>query len=145
MEAIYTGQIKPNGISLQCTQIQSPREMFDRAVVNMEFDVTEMSTSEHIAMNCQGTNPFVAIPVFPSKAFRHGFVTINSDAGIHEAKDLAGKRIGLPLYTQTAAIWCRGFLAEDYGVDLSEVTWVEGAIPVPGPHGNPEAPPPQII
>ncbi|MFM1813955.1 MAG: hypothetical protein RLZ98_650 [Pseudomonadota bacterium] len=141
MEALLTGQIKPEGLELAGTAIQSPREMFDRAVVGREFDVTEMSTSEHIAMHCAGDNPFVAIPVFPSKVFRHGFITINRNAGIREPKDLAGKRIGLPLYTQTAAIWCRGVLAEDYGVDLSGVTWVEGAVPVPGPHGSPEPPP----
>ncbi len=141
MEALHTGEVTPDGISLKGTQIQSPRELFDRAVNDRAFDIAEMSSSEHIAMYCAGTNPFVAIPVFPSKVFRHGFITINTNAGIRTPADLAGKRIGLPLYTQTAAIWCRGLLQDDYGVDLSDVTWVEGAVPTPGSHGNPDPPP----
>lgn len=141
MEALLRGDITPEGIELEATAIQSPREMFDRAVVDREFDISEMSTSEHIAMHCAGDNPFVAIPVFPSKVFRHGFITINRKAGISAPKDLEGRRIGVPLYTQTAAIWCRGVLQEDYGVDLEDVTWVEGAVPVAGPHGYAEPPP----
>lgn len=141
MEPLLSGAISPEGIELDTTAIQSPREMFDRAVVDREFDVTEMSTSEHVAMYCQGDSPFVAIPVFPSKVFRHGFITISRQANIKEPKDLAGRRIGLPLYTQTAAIWCRGVLQEDYGVDLSGVTWIEGAVPNPGPHGYGTPPP----
>ena len=71
-------------------------------------------------MTAGGSNPFVAIPVFPSKAFRHSFICVNRQAGIREPKDLAGKRIGVNLFTITASIWLRGDLENVYGVDLSK-------------------------
>jgi len=82
----------------------------------------------------------VALPVFPSRVFRHGYIFINTRAGIRTAKDLAGKRIGLPLYTQTAALWLRGHLAHQFGVDLSTIRWVQGAVEEGGTHGKPHAP-----
>jgi len=82
----------------------------------------------------------VALPVFPSRVFRHGYIFINTRAGIHTAKDIEGKRVGLPLYTQTAALWLRGHLAHQFGVDLSTIHWVQGAIEEGGTHGKPHAP-----
>jgi 4,5-dihydroxyphthalate decarboxylase len=79
--------------------------------------------------------------VFPSRVFRHGYIFINTGAGIRTAKDLEGKRIGLPLYTQTAAIWARGHLAHQFGVDLDTIHWVQGAVEEAGSHGVPHAPP----
>ena len=73
--------------------------------------------------------------------FRHGYIFINTRAGIRTAKDLQGKRVGLPLYTQTAAIWARGHLAHQFGVDLSSIRWVQGAVEDTGTHGKPHAPP----
>jgi 4,5-dihydroxyphthalate decarboxylase len=92
-------------------------------------------------MTAKGISPFIAIPVFPSKAFRHAFICVNRNSGIKEPKDLAGKRIGTPLYTQTAAIWIRGDLEDKYGVDLSGVQWIQGAVEKAGTHGDPPAPP----
>ncbi|MAF47348.1 MAG: hypothetical protein QF393_16095 [Rhodospirillales bacterium] len=145
MEALMNGEVDIDGIELQFDAIQAPREIFDRMVQNQEFDASELSTSEFISMTGQsaklGDCPFVALPVFPSKAFRHGFICINKNAGINGPKDLAGKRIGTPLYTQTAAIWIRGMLETDYGVDLSGVHWLQGAIEKAGSHGNAKVPP----
>ena len=104
------------------------REIFDRMVGKQEFDVSELSLAEHIVMVANGDSPFVALPVFPSKAFRHGFICINKGSGIETPKDLTAKRIGVPLYTMTAAIWIRGDLQNVYGVDLSQVRWVQGAV-----------------
>ena len=70
----------------------------------------------------------MALPVFPSRVFRHGYIYINRKAGIREPKDIAGKRVGVPLYTMTAAVWIRGHLMHQYGVDLSGCRWLEGAI-----------------
>jgi 4,5-dihydroxyphthalate decarboxylase len=81
------------------------------------------------------------LPVFPSRAFRHSFIAIHEGSGIRSPKDLAGKRIGVPLYTMTAAIWIRGFLANDHGVDLSGVTWVQGSINSASSHGSPSVMP----
>ena len=84
-----------------------------------------------------GDKTFVAIPVFPSRVFRHGHITVNRHAGIKTPKDLEGKRVGVPLYTQTAAVYIRGLLQHEYDVDLSTIHWVQGALNVPGPHGEP--------
>jgi 4,5-dihydroxyphthalate decarboxylase len=80
------------------------------------------------------------LPVFPSRVFRHGYVFINARAGIRTPKDLEGKRVGVPLYTQTAALWARGHLADQFGVDLSRIRWVQGAVEEAGTHGKPHAP-----
>lgn len=139
MEPLRTGEIKPEGIALDYIPIQAPREIFDRMVGKREFAMSELSLSEFVAQSARGDCPFVALPVFPSKAFRHGFICINRQAGIEKPADLSGKRIGVPLYTMTAAIWIRGILQHDYGVDLSSVTWVQGAVEKAGSHGTPHA------
>ena len=141
MEALNYGLIPVEGIDLNFIEIQAPREIFDRMVGSQEFDLSEMSLAEYITMTAKGTSPFVALPVFPSKAFRHAFICVNRGAGIREPKDLAGKRIGTPLYTQTAAIWIRGDLENIYGADLSDVQWIQGAVEKAGTHGDPPAPP----
>lgn len=141
MEALRYNLIEIEGIDLNFLPIQAPREIFDRMVGGQEFDVSELSLAEYVTMTANGTSPFIALPVFPSKAFRHGFICVNRHAGIEEPKDLAGKRIGTPLYTMTAAIWIRGDLENIYGVDLSDVQWVQGAVEKPGTHGDPPAPP----
>lgn len=141
MEALNYGLIDVEGIDLNFIEIQAPREIFDRMVGSQEFDVSEMSLAEYVTMTAKGISPFIGIPVFPSKAFRHGFICVNRNAGIAGPKDLAGKRIGTPLYTQTAAIWIRGDLENVYGVDLSGVQWVQGAVEKAGTHGDPPAPP----
>jgi 4,5-dihydroxyphthalate decarboxylase len=141
MEALRYGMVAVEGIDLNFIPIQAPREIFDRMVGGREFDVSELSLAEYITMRARGTSPFIAIPVFPSKAFRHSFICVNRNAGIETPADLAGKRIGTPLYTMTAAIWIRGDLENIYGVDLSAVQWIQGAVEKPGTHGLPPAPP----
>jgi len=136
MLALHTGEVKPAGIDLNFLAIDEPRRIFDRMGRNLEFDACEMSSSEVISRLASGRNEMVALPVFPSRVFRHGFITVNRKA-VKAPKDLAGKRIGVPLYTQTAAVFMRGLLAEDYGVDLAGVQWVEGAINAAAPHGHP--------
>ena len=121
MQALYTGEVRPEGIDLDFLAIDSPREIFDRLSGKGEFDVAEMSSSEFISRKSAGQCPFVAIPVFPSRAFRHGFIAVNRRSGIRSPKDLEGKRVGVPLYTMTAAIWIRGHLQHEYGVDLSTI------------------------
>jgi 4,5-dihydroxyphthalate decarboxylase len=96
-----------------------------------------MSCSEYISRIAAGDHSFCAIPVFPSRSFRHSFITINKKSGIEKPTDLFGKRIGVPLYTMTAAVWIRGHLIHDYQVDLSQVKWVQGSINSPTPHGEP--------
>jgi 4,5-dihydroxyphthalate decarboxylase len=97
-----------------------------------------MSSSEFIRHAVRGDCPMVAIPVFPSRVFRHGYIAIDKRQ-VREPKDLAGKRIGVPLYAMTAAIFIRGLLQHDHGVDLSGMTWVEGGINDTKPHGAPSS------
>src|ERR1700716_2077522 len=118
MEAIREGAVPIEGIDLNCITLRSGREDFDRIVGGREFGGAELSASEFISLTGRGDCPFVALPVFPSRVFRHGYIFINTRSGIRAAKDLEGKRIGLPLYTQTAAIWTRGHLQHQFGVDL---------------------------
>ncbi len=141
LEAIREGIVEVEGVDLTCLTLKSGRDVFDRMVGGQEFDVAELSASEFISLAGGGDGRFVALPVFPSRVFRHGYIFINNRCGIRTAKDLEGKRIGLPLYTQTAAIWARGHLAHQFGVDLGSVRWVQGAVEDAGTHGKPHAPP----
>ena len=134
---LYTKEVEPNGIDLDFTVIDSPREIFDRMAGGLEFDACEMSGTEYITRLAAGDCPFVAIPVFASRMFRHGFIVINTRSGIKTPNDLEGRRIGVQLYTMSAAMWIRGMLQHEYGVDLSTIRWVQGAIDGAGSHGTP--------
>jgi 4,5-dihydroxyphthalate decarboxylase len=144
MQALYTGDVKPEGIDLTFRVEDFPRRLFDSAMAEQQFDVCEMSSSDYITRVANGSCPFVAIPVFPSKMFRHGMIAINRRSGIRTAKDLEGRRVGVMRYTMTAAVWQRGHLQNDYGVDLSTIEWVEGAINSAGSHGVPTIIPPGV-
>jgi 4,5-dihydroxyphthalate decarboxylase len=139
-DALRTGDVAVEGIDLNFLAIEAPREIFDRMGGRQEFDVAEFSSSEFISRLARGGCPFVALPVFPSRVFRHGYIYVNRKSDIRTPQDLAGKRVGVPLYTMTAAVWIRGHLVHQYGVDLSTIRWVEGAINEPGRHGDPSAP-----
>ena len=141
MGAIRAGEVVPEGLDLNCITFAAGREIFDRMVGGLEFDIAELSASEFISLMGRGDCPFVALPVFPSRVFGHGYIFVNARAGIRSPKDFEGKRVGVPLYTQTAAIWARGHLVHEFGVDLGAIHWVEGAVEQAGSHGRPHAPP----
>jgi 4,5-dihydroxyphthalate decarboxylase len=140
MLALQTGEIKPDGIDLNFLVMDNPRQIFDRMSNNLEFDACEMSSSEFVTRFAAKKLPFVALPVFASRVFRHGFIVVNRKH-IRSAADFAGKRVGIPLYTQTAAIFIRGLMQHDLGIDLDKIEWVEGAINEPGAYGNPSVMP----
>jgi 4,5-dihydroxyphthalate decarboxylase len=140
MLALQTGDIKPDGVDLNYLVMDNPREIFDRMNGRLEFDACEMSSSEFVSRHAANKLPYVALPVFASRVFRHGFIVVNRKA-VKSAKDLEGKRIGVPLYTQTAAIFIRGLMQHDLGIDLSSIEWVQGAINEPGAYGNPSVMP----
>jgi 4,5-dihydroxyphthalate decarboxylase len=133
---VYTGAVPVEGVDLNFVNIDSPREIFDRMSGGREFDACEYSSSEFISRFAAGQCPFVALPVFPSRSFRHSFIAVNRRL-VKTPKDLEGQRIGLPMYTMTASIFIKGLLQRDCGVDLSNVQWVEGQINGVEPHGNP--------
>lgn len=131
-EALRTGVVRPEGIDLTYVAIQSPPEIFARMVATQSFDVSEMSCAHALIRKGRGEFPFVALPVFPSRMFRHGYVFVNTSRGIRNPKDLEGKRVGVPEYSQTAAVWVRGFLQHEYGVALDTIRWVTGGVNAPG-------------
>lgn len=140
MEPLYTGEIKPEGIDLNFIVHNHPRDVFDRMMGGHEFDACEMSMSEYICRYAAGERDFVAIPVFPSRAFRHSFIVVDGRT-IRKPSDLNGKKIGVPLYTMTAAVWIREVLKQQ-GVDLSSIEWIEGSMETPGKYGKPTTLPP---
>ncbi len=131
MQALKDGVIKPEGIDLRYIEIQSPPEIFARMLKTGSFDVAEMSSAHYIIMKSRGDFPYIALPVFPSRLFRHGFIFINRNSRIVDPTDLAGKRIAVQEYRQSAGVWIRGILKSEYGVDFSGVSWVEGGVDTP--------------
>jgi 4,5-dihydroxyphthalate decarboxylase len=109
----------------------SPEEMFFRAFRTQEFDISELSFSSYAVKLADGTCPYVAIPVFLSRAFRHTSIYVREDR-IKRPEDLKGARVGLPEYQLTANVWARGLLEDDYGVKPSDITWIRGGIDEPG-------------
>ncbi len=137
MQPLYTGEVKVDGVDLNFIAIDQPRPIFDRMSGGEEFDVAEYSSSEFVQRFAAGRCPFVAIPVFPSRAFRHGFIAVHRKAAIRSPRDLEGRRVGVPLLTMTAAIYINGLLQHEYGVDLRKIHWVQGAMNTAGAHGSP--------
>ena len=129
--ALMDGSAQPDGIDL--TYLNLPvEETFFRMLRNGEFDVAEMSLSSYAVSMFREPRPFVAIPIFPSRFFRHSSIYINANAGIREPRDLIGKRIGTPEFQMTAPVWIRGILAEHYGVPVDSVTYYTGGEEEPG-------------
>jgi 4,5-dihydroxyphthalate decarboxylase len=128
---LLEGRIQPDGIDL--TYLNMPvEETFFRMLRHQEFDVAEMSLSSYAVSLANPGRPFIAIPVFPSRFFRHSCIYVNADAGIREPKDLIGKRIGNPEYQMTAPVWIRGILQDEYGVPVDGVTYYTGGEEEPG-------------
>jgi 4,5-dihydroxyphthalate decarboxylase len=130
-QALQTGAVQAEGIRLNYVPL-GPEEMFWRMSSFKEFDASEMSLSNHVTMVSRGDTSFVAIPVFPSRFFRHSCVFINVASAIGKPQDFKGKRIGVAEYSMTAAVWVRGFLADDYSVKASDVHWFTGGQEEPG-------------
>lgn len=106
--------------------------MFFRAFETAEYDVAELSMGSYITSVAQGENKYVAIPVFLSRVFRHSAIYYNADAGISKPEDLIGKRVGVPEYQMTAALWARGLLDDEYGVSPDKLQWFQGGLQEPG-------------
>ena len=124
---LVNGAVTADGVVL--TGFVLPvEEIFFRFIKNQEWDVSEMSFGKFIGYAAQGSSPFVGIPVFPSRVFRHSAFYVRADRGIRTPKDLEGKAVGIPEWAQTAGIYARGFLAETAGVDLTRIKWVQAGM-----------------
>jgi len=127
------GTVTIDGFDLECSHFTGP-EHIDAWDASFGGLMNTMGRDEH---------PFVSIPAYPNRKFRLAYIFARTEAGIETPKDLEGKRIGTPLYTQSAMIYIRGHLQHDYGVDLDTFHWVHGAVEKPGSHGHPE--PPELL
>jgi len=122
---LLEGRIQPDGIDL--TYLNMPvEETFFRMLRHREFDCAEMSLSSYVMSLGRDDRPFVAIPAFPSRFFRHSCIFVSARSGITQPGELAGRRIGSPEYQMTAPVWIRGILADDYGVHPDSVEYWTG-------------------
>jgi 4,5-dihydroxyphthalate decarboxylase len=119
---VLNGRVQPEGITLLATPLHAS-EMFWRQLKFAEFDVSEMSMSSLVIATANGNTDWVALPIFSMRHFFHTSVLVRKDAGIEKPSDLRGKRIGVPEYQQTWAVWSRGILADEFGVQPSDMTW----------------------
>jgi len=122
---IETGQVAVEGIDLDITHVP-PGELFTQIAAHPNaYEVTEQSFSSHVLWTSKNENPYVGIPVFPSRFFRHNGIYVHEDADIEEPQDLRGKTVGgFITYQETAVVMMRGMLDDEYGVEPSEVDWV---------------------
>ena len=124
---LVNGVVRADGIVLTAFTLPIEEITF-RFIKNREWDVSELSFGKFIGYCSQGNSPFIGIPVFPSRVFRHSAFYVRADRGITAPKDLQGKTVGIPEWAQTAGIYARGFLAESAGVDLRKIKWVQAGM-----------------
>jgi 4,5-dihydroxyphthalate decarboxylase len=133
---ILTGEVGVDGAKVVPIPVRWPVELFSRMIAKTEFDVAEMSITHAYVFAAERRAQFVALPIFPSRMFRHGFVFVHTDAGIRTPKDLEGRRIGMQSYQAAAPVWIRGILREEFGVDFRTVDWVMGPVNQRGLKGS---------
>ena len=129
--ALMDGTVRPDGIDLNYLALPV-EETFFRMLRNREFDCSEMSLSSYTASLGSENPPFIAIPVFPSRFFRHSCIFVSAKSGIRKPEELKGRRVGVPEYQMTAPVWIRGILSDDYGVKVTDVEHFSGGEEEPG-------------
>ena len=129
--ALIDGTVVPDGIELVYLN-QPVEETFFRMMRHQEYECSEMSLSSYVASLGKESPPFIAIPAFPSRYFRHSCIFVSAKSGIRRPEDLKGRRIGVPEYQMTAPVWIRGILSDDYGVKVTEVEHFSGGEEEPG-------------
>ncbi len=122
-KALKDGSITPQGFTFDHVEVTPIIAAFRRMIRNLEFDISEMAISTYLCARAFD-KPITAIPIFPLRAFQHGSILVNTKSGVEKPTDLHGKKVGVRAYTVTGGIWVRGILANQYGVDLDQVTWV---------------------
>jgi 4,5-dihydroxyphthalate decarboxylase len=122
---IHDGRVKVEGFDLSFVA-DEPEVLFRIAMRDATHAITELSMSSHILSVARGDSRYIGIPVYPSRSFRHNAIYVRTDRGIAKPEDLAGRRIGTPEYQQTAGLWIRGMLRDQYGVDTHGIAWITG-------------------
>ena len=128
---LLQGKVNAEGIDLTWLNLDV-EEIFYRFASAWEWDVSELSFAKYCSIVSQPDPPIVGIPVFVSRVFRHSAWYIAADGKVRSVSDLAGKRIGIPEWSQTATVYARGWLAEDAGIPLEDVEWVQAGVNEPG-------------
>eukprot|EP01037_Dinobryon_pediforme_P038298 gene38298-46225_t len=131
IEALLDGRVRIGEHAAQ-VHIVEAQQLFRTVLRDAAYDVAELSMASHIAALARGKRDYVGVPVFLSRSFRHSNLYVRTDRGISDPGDLAGKAIGVIDFQQTAALWVRGLLAEDYGVARSGVRWIAAGLHQPG-------------
>lgn len=131
IRALIDGTVAIDGVAPVLMTLE-PEEIFFRSFRHAEFDIAELSLSSFTVRTARGDNPYVGVPVYPSRAFRHSGVYIRTDRGIHAPADLRGRKVGLAEYQLTANVWIRAFLEDEFGVEPASVHWVRGGLEQPG-------------
>jgi 4,5-dihydroxyphthalate decarboxylase len=124
---LVTGDVAIEGVDPIWLQLRV-EEIFHRFVLHREWDVSEISFAKYCALIASGDESLVGIPVFPSRMFRHSSIFVRADSDLRRAEELGGRRIGVPEWAQTAAVYTRGALADQYGVDLKGIHWVQAGV-----------------
>ncbi len=128
---ILDGRVGVPGFTLK-TETAPPGKLFPLAVGDAPYDITELSFASYVIQTSKGQCHYIGIPVYLSRAFRHGGIYVRSDAGIATPRDLEGKVVGVPEYAMTLAVWVRGILADDYGVDVGKLKYRTAGLNEPG-------------
>jgi 4,5-dihydroxyphthalate decarboxylase len=131
VRALADGRVPIEGCELNYLPMPV-EEVFHRAYFHAEFDIAEIGFSPYLIARSRDLTPYVAIPVFLSRMFRHSAIYIRTDRGIAVPQDLRGKRVGVPEYQMSAAMWARGMVKDDYRVEAHEMTWIQGGLEKPG-------------
>jgi len=123
VHSLLSGAVRPDGLDLRITTLPSA-EILERMATGSEFDVGEFSLADHLRLFAGRRSSYIAIPVFPHRAFRHSILWVRASSELHDPADLRGRRIGVTSYTTTALLFLRGALEDEYLIAPSDITWV---------------------
>lgn len=128
---LLTGRVQAEGIALTALNFEV-EEIFYRFVNFREWDISEMSMGKYVSLRAGGDDSVIAIPVFPSRVFRHSGIYVRNDGSVKTPADLKGRRVGVPEWSQTAVVYMTGLLTEEYGLRLQDIQWVQAGVNQPG-------------
>lgn len=128
---LVQGRVRVEGVELTCLDLPV-EEIFHRFSDYREWHASEMSMALYVSMRAAGDDSLTAIPVFPSRVFRHSAFYVREGSDVKSGEELAGRRIGIPEWAQTAGVYARGLLTHEFGVQLAEVDWYQGGVNQPG-------------
>ena len=146
--ALFDGRVKPAGVDLDPWSTRNVGEIMERMLRDRQFDVSELGITYYLRSLELMDAPFIAIPVFPNRFFRHSAIFVNADKSIHSPRDLSGRRVGeLLRYGHDAGIWAKGVLNDEFGVTASSMIHYVGGMDRTGTHPDwaPLAPPADVI